>query len=238
MSGWRARRFWTAAQVGTRPDGWEVRLDGRPIRTPAKAPLVLPNRAVAEAVAAEWDAQADEIDPRSMPVTRAANAAIDKVAPQRTEVVGILAAYGESDLLCYRAEGPAALVRRQAEAWDPLLAWAAGALGAPLAVTEGVMSIPQPAPSLARLRAELEGLGPFELTAVHELIALSGSLVIALAALRRHRPAAELWDLSRLDEAWQAELWGRDADAEAAAARRRADFLQAMRLLDLLARPD
>ncbi len=234
MTGWTAKRFWKAAAATRGPAGWEVRLDGRPVRTPAKAPLVLPNRALAEAVAAEWEAQPTEVDPRTMPLTRASNAAIDKVAPQREEVVEILAAYAETDLLCHRAEGPEPLVRRQAEAWEPLLAWAATALAAPLVVTTGVIRVAQPPESLARLRDEVAALGPFELTGFHDLVALSGSLVIGLAALRRHRPADVLWELSRIDEAWQAERWGQDAEAAQTAARRHTDFLRAMRLIELL----
>lgn len=234
MTGWTAKRFWKAATAETAPGGWEVRLDGRPVRTAAKAPLVLPTAALARAVAAEWDAQGATIDPAAMPLTRAANSAIDKVTPQREEVVAMLAAYGETDLLCHRAEAPEELVRRQAEAWDPLLSWAAAALSAPLIPTTGVIGVPQPAESLARLRAEVDALDPFELTAFHDLVALPGSLVLALAALRGQAPAEALWQASRVDERWQEELWGSDEEAARAAALKRRDFLQAMRFLDLL----
>lgn len=234
MSGWKAKRFWAEARTAEAPGGWEVRLDGRPVRTPAKAPLVLPTRALAEAIAEEWDEQKDEIDPRRMPLTRAANAAIDKVAVQRDEVVAMLAAYGETDLLCHRADHPEELVRRQRESWDPLLAWAAAALGASLAVTEGVIGVAQPAESLDRLRAEVDALDPFELTAFHDLVALSGSLIIGLAALKRAESAETLWRASRLDEEWQAELWGSDAEAAEAAEEKRAAFFRAIRLLDLV----
>jgi chaperone required for assembly of F1-ATPase len=237
MTGWAPRRFWTEARIEAGAQGWEVRLDGRAVRTPAKAPLVLPTRALAEAIAGEWREQGDRIDPRTMPLTRAANAAIDKVAPQRAEIAAMLAAYGETDLLCHRAEGPAELVRRQASAWDPLLGWAAETLGAPLVVTAGVISVPQPAASLVRLAAEVEALGPFELAAFHDLVALSGSLVIGLAALRGAGEGAALWQASRIDETWQAELWGADAEAAAAGAERRRDFLQALRFLDLCRAP-
>lgn len=234
MSGWAAKRFWTTATAEATPEGWEVRLDGRPLRTPAKAQLLLPTRALAEAVAAEWAAQGETIAPATMPLTRAANSAIDKVAPQRAEVVAMLAAYGETDLLCHRAEAPGALVRRQAEAWDPLLAWAADAFAAPLHPVAGVMPAHQPAESLARLRAAIDALDPFRLTAFHDLVALSGSLVLGLAALRRAHPAGTLWAASRIDEDWQSALWGHDAEAAEAAETKRQGFLQAAAFLDLL----
>lgn len=233
MTGWKAKRFWKAAAAVAGPDGWEIRLDGRPVRTPGKAQLAVPTRALAEAIGAEWDAQGPEINPLTMPLNRAANAAIDRVAPQREGVVAHLAAYGETDLLCYRAEGPGELVRRQAEAWDPILAWAAGTLGAPLLTTVGVIGIAQPAESLARLRAALESLDPFALTGLHELVTLSGSLVLALAAERGLAPPEVLWAASRIDEDWQQELWGRDEEAAEAAARKRGAFLQAHRYLTL-----
>ncbi len=236
MTEWKAKRFWTEAQVAEVEGGWEVRLDGRPVRTPGKQPLVLPTLALAEAIAAEWDAQEGVIDPLSMPCTRTANSAIEKVAPQKAEVAALLAAYGESDLLCYRAEGPAALIERQAAAWDPLLDWARTVLGAPLVPTAGIVHVAQPADSLSRLAARVAALGPFELAAFHDLVALSGSLVIALAVLDGHAPPEALWDVSRIDEMWQEEQWGTDEEAAEAAARRRGDFLQAKTFLDLVAR--
>jgi chaperone required for assembly of F1-ATPase len=234
VTGWAARRFWTEAEAAPAADGgWEVLLDGRPVRTPAKARLLLPAGALAEAIAAEWAAQDREIVPATMPLTRAANAAIDKVRPQRASVVAMLAAYGETDLLCHRAEAPAELVRRQAGAWDPLLAWCADALGARLVPTVGVMPEPQPAASLAALRAALEALDDFELTAAHDLICLPGSIVVGLAAVRGHGDIEALWQASRIDETWQQELWGEDEEAAEAARRRHADFLAAARFLAL-----
>ena len=123
MSAWKAKRFWKEAAVEETPDGFEVKLDGRPVKTPAKRALILPSRAMAEVVAAEWDAQEGEIQPHLMPATKTANAAIDKVAVQHNEVADMLAAYGDSDLLCYRADGPEGLVARQAAVWDPMLLW-------------------------------------------------------------------------------------------------------------------
>jgi len=233
MSGWTAKRFWKEATVEPEAGGFGVRLDGRAVKTPAKAPLVLPTRALAEAVAAEWDAQDEKIDPATMPFTRAANAAIDKVAVQFDEVAGLIAAYGETDLLCYRADGPEALTARQAEAWDPLLDWAEAALGARLTATAGVMHIAQPEPALDALRARVRSLDPFALTALHDLVGLSGSLIIGFAALENWSDADTLWHLSRIDEAWQEEQWGADEEAAELAARKKQEFLQALRFYTL-----
>jgi chaperone required for assembly of F1-ATPase len=231
------RRFWTEVAVAPAADGFEVRLDGRPLNTPAQAPLRLPTRALAEAVAAEWRAVEGDLRPEALPFTRAANVALDRVPQTRAAVVAAVAAYGDSDLLCYRAAAPAALRRRQAAAWDPPLAWAAAALGAPLATAEGVIHRPQPPASLAALRASVAAADDFALTALHELVALSGSLVLALAVARGALDPVAAWALARLDETWQAELWGEDAEAAAAAARRRAAFLRAARMLEMLAAP-
>ncbi|MGC9369540.1 MAG: ATP12 family chaperone protein [Paracoccaceae bacterium] len=233
MSGWTAKRFWKEATVEPESGGFGVRLDGRAVKTPAKAPMVLPTRALAEAVAAEWDAQEEKVDPTAMPVTRAANAAIDKVAVQFVEVADMIAAYGETDLLCYRAEGPEALAARQSEAWDPLLDWAETALGARLRATAGVMHITQPEAALAALRARVHALDPFELTALHDLVGLSGSLIIGFAALKNWSDADALWHLSRIDEAWQQEQWGSDEEAAAVAARKKEEFVQALRFYRL-----
>ena len=227
MSGWTAKRFWKEARAEAVEGGYTVYLDGRPIGSPAKRPLLLPTRAMAEAVAAEWAAVAEVVDPGAMPVTRSANAAIDKVAPQFDEVACLIAAYGGSDLLCYRAKGPEALVRAQAEAWDPLLDWAARSYGAPLVTTVGVLPVDQPPESLARLAAPLHAASAFELTALHALVSLTGSLVLGLAATSGAFEPEAIWRLSRIDEDWQAAQWGEDEEAMIAAARKRGDFLHA-----------
>lgn len=233
MSGWKAKRFWKEATVEEVEGGWTVRLDARPVKTPAKAPLVLPTRALAEAVADEWEAQQGEVRPDTMPFTRAANSAIDKVAPQRAEVVAIIAAYGDSDLLCYRATGPQELCDRQARAWDPLLDWASDALGARLVATAGVMHIAQDQAALDRLTARVAAMTPFQVAAFHDLVALSGSLVLALAVVDGRIDPQSAWELSRLDETWQIEQWGEDEEAAAAAEVRRAAFHQAARFFGL-----
>lgn len=227
-SEWKARRFWKAAEVQPVEGGFGVTLDGRPVRTPQKAPLTLPTRRAAEAVAAEWDAQEGVINPLSMPVTRAANAAVDKVAPQRDEVVAMLAAYGETDLICYRAAGPEALVERQAEAWDALIDWAEARFGARLIPVEGLIPAPQSARALDRLAAPLREMTEFQLTGMHDLVSLSGSLVIGLAAVEEAFAAETLWRHSRIDETWQEEQWGIDAEAAEMAETRRKSFLAAL----------
>lgn len=233
MSGWAPKRFWKAASVQPAPGGFAVTLDGRAVKTPAKAPLVVPTLAMAQAIAAEWQAQTGTVDPESMPCTRAANSALDKLSVQGAEVAAMLAAYGANDLLCYRAEHPPALAARQAAAWDPLLDWAAETLDAALIVTRGVMPRPQPAASLARLADQVAALDAFRLAAFHDLVAISGSLVLALAVARGRLTAEEAWAISRIDEAWQAEQWGEDEEAAAAEAWRHAAFLQAHRFWGL-----
>lgn len=232
MSEWAPKRFWKVTDVVADGDGFGVTLDGRPVRTPAKRPLRVPTQTMAQAIAAEWDAQAEKVDPRTMPVTRGANAAIDKVALQKAEVADMLAAYGDSDLLCYRAVEPEALVARQAEAWDPLIDWAAAEFGSRLKVYSGVMHAPQDPAAVARLSAFVHGFTHFELAGFHDLVALSGSLVIGLAATRDFESADRLWTVSRIDEDWQAEQWGVDEQAAETAEIKRQSFVQAKLFYD------
>ncbi len=233
MSEWDAKRFWTAATVAGNADGYTIHLDGRPVRTPAKAPVILPTHALAAAIAEEWDAQDGKIVPARMPMTRAANAAIDKVAHQHQEVARMLADYGDSDLLCYRAESPAELAARQAEAWDPLLDWAESDLSARLAIRTGIMPRAQDPATLERLHQEVRSLDFWALTAFHDLVGISGSLIIGFAALKDIRPARTLWHHSRLDEVWQQEQWGIDDEAERVACAKEAAFMDAKRFYDL-----
>lgn len=233
MSTWAAKRFWKQATAAEVDGGWTVHLDGRPVRTPAKAALVVPTRAMAEAVAVEWDAQDEQIDPTSMPMTRAANAAIDKVAVQFAEVADMLAAYGDSDLLCYRATQPQGLIDRQADRWDPMLDWAAEVLQARLVPVSGVMHRPQDDAALQNLAKRVHGFTPFQLTAFHDLVSISGSLVLGFAATEGHLEGEALWDLSRLDEAWQEEQWGEDDEATEQAALKKQAFLDALRFFSM-----
>ncbi|MEM6678237.1 MAG: ATP12 family protein [Pseudomonadota bacterium] len=228
------KRFWTQTRVAAVEGGFELRLDTRPIRTPGKRALILPTATLAEAMAAEWEAQGETVDPRSMPVTRSANTAIDRVAPERAAVVGTVAAYGETDLLCYRAPHPDRLIARQAAVWDPLLDWAAEAYGARLQPAAGVMFSAQDPEATARLRAAVETRDAWALTALHELVTLSGSLVIGLAVAEGRLSPDEGWAASRVEEDWNIAEWGEDAEAAAQAARREADFHEAARFLMLL----
>ncbi len=237
MSAWKAKRFWTESSVDAEGDGFAVRLDGRPVKTPAKRALVLPTQAMAEVVAAEWDAQEGEINPHTMPATKTANAAIDKVAVQHGEVADMLAAYGDADLLCYRADTPEELVARQASRWDPMLDWAAQSLGARLTPRNGVMHAPQDGDALAVLRARTHALDAFELAAFHDLVSLSGSLVLGFASALNAKPIEEIWEISRLDEIWQAEQWGKDDEAEELAAIKRDSFLHAHTMFTLCRNP-
>jgi chaperone required for assembly of F1-ATPase len=233
MSDWRPKRFWKQVSVAPIEGGHGVMLDDKPVKTPGKAVLVVPTHAMAQAIAAEWDAQQGHVQPESMPCTRAANSALEKVIPQFDEVAGLLAAYGETDLLCYRAAAPLELAERQATAWDPLLDWAAKALNAPLVATEGVMHMTQPDTAVAALRARVFALSPFQMAAFHDLVSLSGSLVLALAVTHGRLTPAEAWTLSRIDETYQSELWGEDEEAVALAETKRQAFHQAARFWTL-----
>ncbi|NHQ74011.1 ATPase [Roseovarius gahaiensis] len=233
MSEWKAKRFWKTAKVAETEQGFTVHLDGRTVKTPAKAPLVVPTRAMANAIAQEWDAQEGDIAPYTMPVTRAANAAIDKVTHQHAEVAQMIAGYGDTDLICYRADSPAELVARQAEAWDPLLDWAADILDARLKPVTGIMYSPQDPKALAALAQRVHQMDAYSLTAFHDLVGMSGSLIIGFAALHDLHDIQALWRLSRIDEIWQAELWGVDEEAQEQAAKKESEFLAAKIFYDL-----
>lgn len=225
------KRFYTAASVG---EGRRILLDGKRVKTPGRRDLALPTDPLADAVADEWNAQDREIDPRSMPLTGLANAAIDRVAPEPDAFARGLAAYGESDLLYYRAEGPAPLVARQAERWDPILAWAQQRYDAVFELASGITHMPQPADTVARLNAALAARDPFALAGLSPLVTISGSLLIALALADGAIPINTAWDAATLDEQWQIEKWGEDKEAVAALANRRRDFEAASRFLSLL----
>ncbi|MBB4841100.1 chaperone required for assembly of F1-ATPase [Sphingomonas kyeonggiensis] len=224
------KRFWKEVTV----ENGQVALDGKPVRTPGRAPLALPNPALAEAVAEEWRAVGETIDPRAMPLTGLANAAIDRIAPDTATFAAGLAAYGESDLLYYRAEDPIQLVERQAEAWDPLLDWARGRYDVHFETTAGVMHKPQPEATLARLSEAVHALDAFHLAGLSPVVTVSGTLVGALALLKGAVEAETLWQAAHVDELWQAELWGEDALALEARENRRAEFMAGVKFLGLL----
>ncbi|WP_170773644.1 ATP12 family chaperone protein [Ruegeria lacuscaerulensis] len=233
MSDWKPKRFWTQSAVVETEGGFTVELDGRRVKTPAKAGLVVPTQAMAQEIATEWDAQEKEVDPTTMPFTRSANAAIDKVRHQHAEVADMLADYGDSDLLCYRATHPQELQQRQADQWDPALDWAAETLAARLLPVAGVLHHPQDPQALLGLRQRVHDFTDFQLAAFHDLVSLSGSLVLGFAVTADWRPAEEIWQASRLDELWQIEQWGHDDEAHAASEVKRAAFLHAKRFFDL-----
>lgn len=219
------RRFYKEAGYAGGEGGFRLTLDGRPANTPARNPLAVPSEALAGLLAAEWGAQGEAIDPATMPVTRLVNTTLDGVVPRRAAVVEDLAAYAGTDLLAYRAESPERLVTAQAAAWDPVLDWARDELGARPILSEGVMHVTQPEESVAALRGAIEAVdSPFRLAALHTLTTLTGSLILALAVLHGRLDPAEAWAAAHVDETYQAEAWGRDAEAEERLARRRAEF--------------
>ena len=228
------KRFWTAVDVAAEGDGWGIRLDDRPVRTPARAQLIVPTEALARAIADEWLSAGDEVDPRAMPLTGLANAAIDRVAPQRAAFAAGLAQYGETDLACYRSEWPPALVERQAQAWDALLAWARRRYDVDFATTSSLLHVPQPEATVERLAHAASALDPFRLAGLSPLVTAGGSLVAALAVLESPISAEAAWDAVSIDDRWQLEQWGSDPDAEKGLEGRRADFFAGARFLELL----
>jgi len=225
---------WHDAKVTGDAASLAVTLGDKPVRTPGKRPVTIPTRALAEAVAEEWRAQGDKVDPRTMPLTRYMNSIVDTITDHRPGIVDRIAAYGGSDLLCYRAPHPAELVSRQAAAWDGPLTWAAQSKGAPMVVTTGIMAVEQPEASVAALRLAVEAHDDASLAALHDLTAFSGSLILALALSDGHLTVEETWTASRVDEDWQIEQWGEDDLATKATVDRHAAFMDAAHLLKLL----
>jgi chaperone required for assembly of F1-ATPase len=228
------KRFWKDVAVEAEGDGWAIRLDGRPVKTPARADLRVPTIALAEAIADEWRGVEDKIDPRAMPLTGLANAAIDRVAPDRQAFADGLARYAEADLACYRAEGPRELASRQERQWDALLGWARRRYDVDFATTCGLMHVAQPSATLEQLRHAVAALDAFRLAGLSPLVTIGGSLVAALAVEERAITPDEAWAAVSIDEQWQLEQWGADPEAEAALENRRRDFFAAARFLDLL----
>lgn len=229
------KRFWTCV---TLDDERVVHLDGKPVRTPGRVPLALPTRALAEAVADEWRAVAGEIDPRAMPLTGLANAAIDRVLPDPALFARGLATYAESDLLCYRAESPDDLVARQCAAWDPLLEWARRRYDVHIETTAGIVHRAQPSATRVRLGDAIAARDPFALAALSPIVTIGGSLIAALALAERAATPEQVWNAVTLDEDYQAEQWGRDPLAQAGIEARRRDFDAGVRFLFLRQTPD
>lgn len=217
----RPRRFYRTADVAMRPEGWAVTLDGRTARTPAGAPLLLPREALARLVAAEWAGQGETLDLAAMPASRLASTVIDRTATAGPALAAEVARYAGSDVLCYFAEGPDALVEEEAQAWGPLLDWARDALGIALRRVSGIVHQPQPPEALAQVEARAAALEPFAQAAAAYAAPLFGSAVLALAVVEGRLDAERAFDLSRLDEAFQEARWGVDAEAAARTARLR-----------------
>lgn len=218
------KRFYQSVGVAETEGGYAVTLDGRQVKTPAKKLLALPSKALAEAVAAEWDAQESVINPGLMPLTRTANAAIDAVGQRFAEVADEIARYAGNDALCYRAEDPARLAERQRLTWDPLLEAAAAELGARFRLGAGVMHVGQDEALVAAYRKALDGFSPLQLAALHTVTSITGSAVIALLLARGKHAAEALWSAAHVDEDWNAELWGEDAEAKRIRAYKRKEY--------------
>jgi chaperone required for assembly of F1-ATPase len=226
--------FYKDVTIAPEGDGVTVLLDGKPIRTPAKAKLILPSLALAEAIAEEWRAQTERIDPETMRLTKLANSAIDGVSARENEVIGDIVGYAGSDLLCYRADGPEGLVAKQSEHWDPVLAWAREDLGAPLKLSKDVVHVEQAAASLDGIRRQLERFDSFSLAALDVMTTLTGSGLLALAVALKRLTREEAWAAAHVDEDWQIGQWGEDTEAAARQARRRQEFEAAARTLRLI----
>jgi chaperone required for assembly of F1-ATPase len=225
------RKFFQEARAEAAGDGFRLLLDGKPVKTPRGRVLIVPTAALAEALAAEWNALEAVVDPARLPLTRLVNTALDGLAQSRALVLQDLARYAGSDLICYRSLEPDALAQREAAAWDPLIAWARDVLGGDLVVTTGVIHRAQSEDAIDALAASAVALDDFALTALHTATGVTGSLVIALALVHGRVDAAEAWRLSAIDETFQAERWGRDEEAEARAANHQAALQDAARFL-------
>ena len=228
------KRFYKDVAVTEEGARASLRLDGRPVRTPGKALLSLPNKALAEAIAEEWRAQGDHIDPRTMPLTKLANSAIDGIEGRAGAVVDDIMGYAGADLLCYRVSDPQGLVAEQAKHWDPVIAWAKDALNAPLTLADGIVHATQADAPMAEIKKRLEGFDAFALAALHVMTSLTGSALLALAVVRKRLTPDEAWAAAHVDEDWQVGKWGEDAEAKERREARRRDFDAAARTLALV----
>ena len=221
----RQKRFYKNVEMRREEGAFALRLDGKRAITPGRKPLAVPDERLADAIAAEWDAQGENIDPVSMPVTRLANSAIDGVAERPDEVQREVLAYAGADLICYRAEGPGGLVRRQDEIWNPIGAWAETRFGAPFKLAAGIVHVAQAKPTMRRVAAAVGRYDePFRLAGLSLATTLTGSALIALAMAEGAIDAAAAWAAAHVDEDWNISQWGEDAEAAERRARRRADF--------------
>lgn len=228
------KRFYKQVTVDEQPDGFAIHLDGRSVRTPKKRSLIVPTRALAEAIAAEWAAQVDKIDPATMPLSKLAITTIDGVAENVEEVRGEIVRFAGSDLLCYRAEAPAALADLQAKVWDPTLRWIEKETGERFLLAEGVMPVTQTAAALSAFARIVAPFGAFALASLHVMTTLTGSAFLALAVALGRMPVADAWAAAHLDEDWQIARWGIDVEAADRRERRWQEMQAAARFLELL----
>lgn len=229
------KRFYKQAACAGTESGFAIQLDGKGVKTPLGRPLVVPTRALAEAIAAEWQEQGENIRPDSMVLTQLASTALDRVGPERAVITGQMLNYAGTDLLCYRADCPDDLAERQARQWQPIMDWAARELGAELVATCGIIAIAQPEAALAALAARLESYDVWRLTATQLATAAMGSLLLALALAEGRLDADEAFALSQLDETYQIEQWGEDAEATQRRALLHRDLMATDRFLRLIA---
>ena len=216
MPEWKQKRFWKNVHVVSSEAGYFIKLDDKILKTPAKRQMMLPTEALAKKVASEWDEQVEEIDPTTMPFTKSANAVLDKVSEQYEEVSSLLSEYGETDLLYYRADSPPELQKRQKNGWDPIVKWAENTFKVQINCGTGIVYIPQNEKLFSETRKKINNLSIFELTALYDMVSITGSLILGLAIIHRRLSAEEAYQLSRIDEQWQLEQWGEDEEAQVA----------------------
>ncbi len=207
------KRFYKLAEAGPLENGYTILLDGRAIKTPAKQEFVVPSEKIAKEIANEWDAQIETVEPTTMPFMQYVATAIDRVTPQRETIIEDLSSYGGTDLVCYRATYPQKLIDKQSAAWDPLLKWLLETHGVSLKTTTGVAHVKQSEDALAMMKAILVDQSDFRLAAIHEIVTLTGSLVVTLAVMAKHINAQQAFEISELDETHTIEEWGEDAEA-------------------------
>lgn len=230
------KRFYESVDVVEGEGGFEIALDGRPVRTPLKSVLCVASKSLCEAVAGEWRDQVDHVDPGRMPLTRLANTAIDRVEPRADTIIEEIVSYAGSDLLCYRAEGPDKLLLRQAQHWDPIVTWMEGEIGARFILTQGVMHHEQPSVTIERFADHVRTHDAFALTGLHNITTLTGSALIGVAIAAGEVTAQAAWAAAHVDEDWQIEQWGRDEEADARRAARHVDFEAAVAFMELARR--
>jgi chaperone required for assembly of F1-ATPase len=228
-----AERFYTAVSVAEDSEGWRILLDGRTVKTPLRATLALPAEPLAQAIAREWKVQGAKVDPKSMPLTKLANTALDAVRGHETEVAADILSFAGRDLVCYRAEAPDELVAQQSAAWEPVLRWLETEFSARLIVTAGIMPVDQPPESLAPLQEALTQFDTFSISALHVMTTLTGSAALALAHAHGRLSVDECWTAAHVDEDFQIAKWGQDAEAAARRVARRAEMDAAANFLQL-----